>query len=202
MNTAQDQQSRAEFDAFVRTHEQDHGALDEPSALAGWQAARALPAGMEPELHMTRKTIGEVDGFPVWEYEECCEDDDDAIAFFTAAQVLAMGRVPPGWQAVPNEPAHQQLDVIQDAVRELNSSYATESDLKRVYQELIAAAPRPPGAKVPIPSTSAGLERKPLDRIAVLVKIDAVLCKEKNPLQAAEEICAMANQGITHPTGD
>lgn len=47
-----------------------------------------------------------------------------------------------------------------------------------------AAAPQPPGAQ----------EGKPLDRIAMLTKIDAVLCKEKNHLQAEDEICAMAAQ--------
>lgn len=173
--TAQDQQSREEFDTWWNEF-----------APSGFDRG----AGYE-------KTFA----YAAWK----------AQADRAAAQVLDMGRVPPGNVAVPIEPTSKQVVLMAGAILQQKHGTADTrhaywpqavEQAEKAYRSAIDFAPQPPSAQVPIPPNSTGLERKPLDRIAVLVKIDAVLCKEKNPLQAAEEICAMANQGITHPTGD
>lgn len=37
-------QSRAQFDAWIRTHEEEHGAVDEASAWAAWTACSLMQA--------------------------------------------------------------------------------------------------------------------------------------------------------------
>lgn len=140
MTTAQDQQSRADFDAFVRTHEQDHGALDEPSALAGWQAARALPAGIEPVGYL----IDWPDEPDLGHYfAEEASTTGRSQPLHTAAQVLAMGRVPPQWQAVPVEPTIAMLmagDMPRISTEQTTKNHAA-------YSAMLAAAPRLPAAQ-------------------------------------------------------
>lgn len=115
MTTAQDQQSRAgllpcpfcggnaafdqhDDECYFRKYEAQRRAVDDADLtaafemLAAWnrrapgeQAARALPAGMEP--------VGWVDdGAQVFWKDS---PPEDGVDLFTAAQVQAMGRVPP-----------------------------------------------------------------------------------------------------------
>ena len=218
MTTAQDQQSREEsvkqcHDAFHKHVLAPNGIYDrgigwvaidasgdyqvpETKARwldfhAAWQAARALPADIEPLCYL--RPAAATAPSRAW---QAWENDGTAQPVYTAAQAQAMGRVPSDSDLVALASKHTRS--VECATRYVTDAVAVAKEAIALWG---SAAPRPPAAQVPIPSNSAGLERKPLDRIAVLVKIDAVLCKEKNPLQAAEEICAMANQGITHPTG-
>lgn len=178
MTTAQDQQRRAEFDAW----------WDEFG-----QYGRAGGGGYE-------KTFA----YAAWK----------AQADRAAAQAQAMGRVPP---AVKKSYAHDFRPHAEypwfcadcgyaphDTLHSQAPRPPVAQDVPSYLAQMFGPGPalRPPAAQSQNLSNSAEFRRKPLDRIAVLVKIDAVLCNEKNPLQAAEEICAMANQGITHPTGD
>ncbi|PWB21368.1 hypothetical protein [Comamonas sp. JNW] len=52
--------SREAFYAWLRTHEDEVGALDDPSALAGWQAAMAHKGAAQnrPESEQTRMDAG------------------------------------------------------------------------------------------------------------------------------------------------
>ncbi len=119
--TAQDQQSRAEFPsgiaaasvlrAMAMNYRTGHAwdALDERACTsaaneidrlnAELQAARALPASMKPVAEIYAGDLFRVNQGA--DAEPVTGDHD----LYTAAQVLAMGRVPPGWQAVPVEPA-------------------------------------------------------------------------------------------------
>lgn len=47
--------SREAFYAWLRTHEDEVGALDDPSALAGWQAAMAHASAELEQAHEARR---------------------------------------------------------------------------------------------------------------------------------------------------
>lgn len=47
--------SREAFYAWLRTHEDEVGALDDPSALAGWQAAMAHKGAELQQAHEARR---------------------------------------------------------------------------------------------------------------------------------------------------
>ncbi|WP_315127031.1 bZIP transcription factor [Comamonas antarctica] len=148
--TAQDQQSRADFIKHVLapTGIQDRGIgwvgidgdgnfqIPETQARwvdwkAAWQAARALPAGVEPaaivnDLYSRDGVNDEISTFlPV------------GTKLYTASQVLAMGRVQPGWQAVPVKPTPEM------AVAGLTHGGIAAA---LAYQDMLAAAPQPPAA--------------------------------------------------------
>lgn len=102
--TPQDQQSRAEFEQSYRARN-DESRLYCESEWRGWQAARALPArgvdtmldtpaGLEPAAWIDMQAWPPIR----WPAGKVRADfrDIDGMALYTAAQVLAMGRVPPG----------------------------------------------------------------------------------------------------------
>lgn len=137
MTTAQDQQSRAEFEAHALSEgwahrDPQYGFVfydQSPKVIAwkSWQAARTLPAGVKPAF--TRR------------HEDICGDEVGPPEFgYSAAQVLAMGRVPPGWQAVPVEPTQEM--VRAGYYQELKAAQRRE-----MYRAMLAAAPRPPAAQ-------------------------------------------------------
>lgn len=95
------------------------------TAWWAWQAARALPAGIEP--------VGWVDDGAIVFWEDLPPADGSDL--FTAAQVRAMGRVPPGWQAVPVEPTEGMVVVGYKA-----------QGMRTAYSAMLAAAPQPPAA--------------------------------------------------------
>ena len=74
-------------------------ALDFARAvLAKW--GTPAPVGVEP---VASKSHGAWDGI------EDVLDMPNGTDLYTADQVLAMGRVPPGWQAVPLEATHEMI---------------------------------------------------------------------------------------------
>jgi len=196
MTTAQDQQSRAviaAWNAQADEHNQWETLGDDEKIDWAMKVARALPDSIEPELHMARKSIGEVDGFTVWEYEECCEDDDDAIAFFTAAKVQAMGRVPPEWQAVPVEPSSEMVQAGVEDLRLRGYKHALLVGAVEVWRAMLAAAPRPPAAQ----------EGKPLTDEQMGKIIEVFSCGDGRGHDVHGIARAVeAAHGITHPTGD
>ncbi len=146
MTTAQDQQSRAEFEAHMRKlspcvrlyrHTCDGGDKYRTVTVQRnwelWQAARALPAGMKPFGYVRRrngKFYHEVEGLPAADFD----------VVYTAAQVLTMGRVPPGFVAAPVEPTAEMVDAAEEA-------YMPFGDMALAIQSAVAAAPRPPAAQ-------------------------------------------------------
>lgn len=104
MTTAQDQQSRAEFEAWAKTMPAMYSrymrrigdGYETPylqAAWNGWQAARSLPAGVTPvaKIHKGKLTWS----IPWPEYSVDTALLTGGHDLFTSAQVLAMGRVPP-----------------------------------------------------------------------------------------------------------
>lgn len=186
MTTAQDQQSRypAEFEKWARDRgliSSSHGLTTEWSslgvALEAWQAARALPAGAGPLCYLRPATA--TTPARAW---QAWENDGTAQPVYTAVQVLAMGRVTPGWQAVPVEPTRPMMDAM-------HSSHA----MPVCYRAALAAAPRPPAAQ----------KRKPLtdEQIVKLAYDDCQICADGDGIfQFARAV--EAAHGITHPTGD
>lgn len=144
MTTAQDQQSRypAEFEKWARDRgliSSSHGLTTEWSslgvALEAWQAARALPAGIEP--------VGWVDDGAIVFWENLPPADGSDL--FTAAQVLAMGRVPIDLETVEMARALQKKlktlrkkDVPMDA-------YVLLTDAQYVIERLLGTATHPTG---------------------------------------------------------
>lgn len=135
--TAQDQQSRAEFEAWARRacyemerHDSGQYARNTTEQVwQSWKAARALSATQEAKwfLHTIYNTEGIPGNAP---YETVTEDEahpfgvpgrDFSAEFpvtsqpvFTAAQVLAMGRVPPAAQDLLKEAVSRIKDMLND----------------------------------------------------------------------------------------
>lgn len=117
------------------------------------------------------------------------ENDGTSEPVYTAAQVLAMGRVPTGWQAVP-----QELDVAMYAALgfwsqagTLEQCKASAPQIADEYRRLLAAAPQPPAEQ----------ERKPIS-IQRINELEAEAGLDHYELVRLVE----AEHGITHPTGD
>lgn len=137
--TTQDQQSRAEFDVWWR----EYGLGSYDTQLEAWQAARALPAGVKPAF--TRR------------HEDICGDEVGPPEFgYSAAQVQAMGRVPPGFVVVPVEPTGDMLvaimsegevDVLCETPERHKVLLIDRAGIPERYAALLAAAPRPPAAQ-------------------------------------------------------
>lgn len=117
--------------------------------LAG-QAARTLPDGMEPVATVLSSRPGNgtstVDkAFPA------------GTQLHTAAQVLAMGRVPPGWQAVPVDRTEEMKRAAMELLLDGLDIYVNGQDQivietdapRRIWKAMLAAAPRPPAAQEP-----------------------------------------------------
>lgn len=74
-------QSRAQFDAWIRTHEEEHGAVDEASAWAAWSACSLMQVtnttqqGLEQfieqvgDVHFQRCRVGSKEGAIRWDIE-------------------------------------------------------------------------------------------------------------------------------------
>lgn len=150
MTTAQDKQSRAEFDIWW----EEHGLGSYDSQLEAWQAARALPAGDDALLPIAAKSHGAWDGL-----EELLAVPD-GTEVYTAAQVQAMGRVPPcpyhcGWEGLhkiavadgaylarTEWPEDEEGVSVKRATVMRNIGYLID-----VCRAMLAAAPRPPAAQ-------------------------------------------------------
>ena len=155
MTTAQDQQSRAEFIKHVLAPNgiyergigwvaiNSAGEFQVPETLerwvdwqAAWQAARALPAGMEPAGEVTGCTSagGGLNN-------SISRALPQGTKLYTAAQVLAMGRVPPGCVAV-NAGALQM--VVNALRRDADDGKTVRGEMA---DELIAATQWPQAAQ-------------------------------------------------------
>lgn len=74
-------QSRAQFDAWIRTHEDEHGAVDEASAWAAWSACSLMQVtnttmhGLEQfieqvgDVHFQKCRVGSKEGAIRWDIE-------------------------------------------------------------------------------------------------------------------------------------
>lgn len=164
MNTAQDQQSRAEFIKHVLAPNgiyergigwvaiNSAGEFQVPETLerwvdwqAAWQAARALPAGVEPVAWLHINRLGASQTFtsePPPGFKAQC------APLYTAAQVQAMGRVPP--LVAPFTSSLMLDDGGERPFYCVMAAYLAEADARNALAML--AAPRPPAAQ----------ERKPL----------------------------------------
>jgi len=113
------------------------------------QAARALPAA-EPVAGFQWPTLpprGQSstifdDGYDEG-WAKCLSE---VKAMLTAAQVLAMGRVPPGWQAVPMESTRSMKAAGRQALKGAADCTSTGQAVI-VFEAMCAAAPRPPAAQ-------------------------------------------------------
>jgi hypothetical protein len=106
------------------------------------QAARTLPAGMEPLCYL--RPAAATTPARAW---QAWENDGTAQPVYTAAQVLAMGRVPPGWQAVPVEPSAEMVEAGVEDLRLRGYKHALIVGTVEVWRAMLVAAPRPPAAQ-------------------------------------------------------
>lgn len=123
----------------------------EADAVAGWnrrapavQAARALPTGIEPVAWLHINGLGAAQAFtsepPPGFAAQCAP-------LYTAAQVQAMGRVTPGWQAVPVAPSSEMVQAGVEDLRLRGYKHALIVGAVEVWRAMLAAAPRPPAAQ-------------------------------------------------------
>ena len=134
---------------------------DQEAGIASWnrrapagQAARALPAG-EPAAWMSSEDDHYQGTSADWQVSGDKRANDD-IALYTAAQVQAVGRVPPGFKAVPVEPTGDMLvaimsegevEVLRETPEKLQVLLIDRAGIPERYAALLAAAPRPPAAR-------------------------------------------------------
>ena len=127
-------------------------ALPAPSSVSN--AGGSIPQGMESVAVMVldasgTKTIDASIGF--------FHDTPLGTEFYTAAQVQAMlaqadmgipisAPLPPGWQAAPVEPTEDQLAAVRQKPHP-TSPDRWDGNNRRIYREMLAAAPRPPAAQ-------------------------------------------------------
>lgn len=118
----------------------------EADAVAGWnrrapveEAARALPADVKPAGRALTETLDKRETTTTARLWFSDPVNCMWTGLFTAAQVQAMGRVPPGRQAVPVEPTVEQINAAhaKGFFRQLAIP---------LYHAMLAAAPRPPAA--------------------------------------------------------
>ena len=118
------------------------------------QAARALPAGMEPFGYWHQGPTDDESDFHLHadQGDVSCKK---CITLYTAAQVQAMGRVPPEWQAVPVERTEEMKRAVMELLLDGLDIYVNgqeqiviETDApRRLWKAFLAAAPRPPAAQ-------------------------------------------------------
>lgn len=176
MTTEQDQQSRAEFEAkmiakwffnppaFAQNAEGDY--LDKDAQYRwelwqdAWQAARALPAGMEPVGYL----IDWPDEPDLGHYfAEGASTTGRSQPLHTAAQVQAMGRVPPGWVAAPAEVLELAARMVEAARCVLGHPFsgAQRDALERCadrMRAMLVATQRPPAAQERRPLTDEQID--------------------------------------------
>lgn len=157
-----------------------------------------------------------------WPYVPSTESIRAVLDELAAAQVQAMGRVPPGFVAVPVELTAEMVDAAEEA-------YMPFGDMALAIQSAIAAAPRPPAAQeldeVVITKNESGaivavtrqddegrilsvlaeseVRIKPLtdeqiEAIPVWVNFVGLWPQSRKEIVRAIE----SAHGITHPTGD
>ena len=142
----------------------------------------AVPAGMESLRDVIRRCADFIENAPVSSGVCCCGDSiehhadpmscghsprdqwdysaESMVAELRAAtaeaQVQAMGRVPPDWQAVPVEPTSKQVVLMAGAILQQAQGTADTrhpywhqavEQAEKAYRDALAAAPRPPAAQ-------------------------------------------------------
>lgn len=183
MTTAQDQQSRAEFEAWAvdkfELHRQSgdrYSSIHTQSAWESWQAARALPAPenvREGEPYDNPAFEDLARSFGVWGTAQSAlcaqfflagrgalpaaplqEPDEPAgwieatgERYYTSAQVLAMGRVPPTPAEIERLAVkHEAFGFGQVDSKGLTTHGFDPDGLAAFVNDLFAAATRPPEA--------------------------------------------------------
>lgn len=141
--TAQDQQSRAEFEKAMRAepnHWVNRDFYRDPlgvdlyedrgtqAAWSAWQAARALPAGMEPLCYL--RPAAATTPARAW---QAWENDGTAEPVYTAAQVRAIGRVLP-------EPTNKQIVLMAGAI--LHQAHGTADTRHPAWAQAVEQAER------------------------------------------------------------
>lgn len=152
--TAQDQQSRAEFEACIKANfkledgwwcrqlpDGGYSAGNVDSAWKVWQAARALPAGIKPlSFHYRVKSRDGVERVTFYPHDS--DDILESEPVYTAAQAQAMGRV-------PDELTDADLSAIYKQANGEDVGKAgplTTVNIFRAMRAMLAAATRPPAA--------------------------------------------------------
>lgn len=95
---------------------------------------------------------GEIRSAKGWTFQLKAKEAEES---FTASQVLAMGRVPPGWQAVPVERTEEMKRAAMELLLDGLDIYVNGQDQivietdapRRLWKAFLAAAPRPPAAQ-------------------------------------------------------
>ena len=175
MTTAQDQQSRAEFERERVRHFKpggpiakaleryaDGGYVDRRTefAWAIWQAARALPAGMEPVGSVyTMQAL--VPGGREVAHVTLHQQLPAGTKLYTAAQVLAMGRLPP--DQIPcrvnplyRGPSHCQMGTARCTVESHRGRGRPPADMSQAQPVMYGAqAPTTGAGSVPAGASPA-----------------------------------------------
>lgn len=146
MTTEQDQQSRAviaAWNAQADEHNQWETLGDDEKIDWAMQAARALPAGIKPVGYL----IDWPDEPDLGHYfAEGASTTGRSQPLHTAAQVQAMGHVPPGWQPVPVESTRSMKAAGRQALKGAADCTSTGQAVI-VFEAMCAEAPRPPAAQ-------------------------------------------------------
>ena len=125
----------------------------EADAVAGWnrrapveEAARALPADVKPAAWTLTETLDKRETTTTARLWFSDPVNCMWTGLFTAAQVQAMGRVPPEWQAVPMESTRSMKAAGRQALKGAADCTSTGQAVI-VFEAMCAAAPRPPAAQ-------------------------------------------------------
>lgn len=158
MTTAQDQQSRADLLQQASDWICENVPTGTPGATTWAQrlqeAARALPArgvdpmldtpaGLAPVARVCQGAGANIQWRKGMTYADLPAIDGQDL--YTAAQVQAMGRVPPEWQAVPMESTRTMKAAGRQALKGAADCTSTGQAVI-VFEAMCAAAPRPPAA--------------------------------------------------------
>lgn len=128
--------------------------LTKAEAIAAWnrrapaeEAARALPANSSVSNAGSGALLDGVEPAFTRRHEDICGDEVGPPEFgYSASQVLAMGRVPPGWRSVPMESTRTMKAVGRQALKGAADCTSTGQAVM-VFEAMCAAAPRPPAAR-------------------------------------------------------
>lgn len=209
--TAQEQQSRAECrKAFefelIDNHSYVPSDLNQiggfyadddvqfswEAAWAVWKAARALPAGVKPVGYAHAGNLANIGDGYAYLYPEPVVGA--SVPVYTASQVLAMGRVPPGWQVT------EEMHIA--AVKVLHRSTGLAGLPQRMVDAMLAAAPRPPAAQEGEPVVIQQLTTEQIRKWWASENglEDCDMCEIVDFTMVVREV--ESKLGITHPTGD
>lgn len=125
---------------------------DQAAGIASWNRRTApargvdpmldTPAGMEPVARVCQGAGANIQWRKGMTYADLPAIDGQDL--YTAAQVQAMGRVPPGWQTVPVDLPDVMVDAFENA---MEAATTHVRNFRAAWRALLAATPRPPVAQ-------------------------------------------------------